>query len=154
MKIKKVNINEIKEYKNNPRFNDEGVEYVKKSIEDFGYLNPILVNEKNIILSGHTRYKALKKMNKKIIEVIEINDLNKEQENAFRLADNKVAEFSSWDYDKLNVELKEIKEDLKKYDFEDIELTDLSNLDFDDFIGDEEVKKKEIFCPYCGEKIK
>ncbi len=154
MKLKKVNINEIKEYKNNPRFNDEGVEYVKKSIEDFGYLNPILVNEKNIILSGHTRYKALKKMNKKIIEVIEIDDLNKEQENAFRLADNKVAEFSSWDYDKLNVELKEIKEDLKKYDFEDIELTDLSNLDFDDFIGDEEVKKKEIFCPYCGEKIK
>lgn len=154
MKLKKVNIDEIKEYKNNPRFNDDGVEYVKKSIEDFGYLNPILVNKKNIILSGHTRYKALKKMNKKIIEVIEIDDLNKEQENAFRLADNKVAEFSSWDYDKLNVELKEIKEDLKKYDFEDIELTDLSNLDFDDFIGDEEVKKKEVFCPYCGEKIK
>lgn len=154
MKLKKIKLREIKEYKDNPRNNDEAVDYVKKSIEDFGYLNPILVNKENVILSGHTRYKALKELDKDIIEVIEVSDLNKRQENAFRLADNKVAEFSRWDFNKLNVELKEIKEDLKKYDLYNIELTDLSTIDFDEFISDEEIKEKKIICPYCGEIIK
>lgn len=157
MKVIKVNIDDIKEYSKNPRFNDKAIEYVRKSIENYGYLNPILIDKNNVIISGHTRYKALKEMNKKEIEVIRVEDLTDKQIKAFRIADNKVAEISSWNNFALLDELKElsdeVKKELKEFDFEynnedDIEINN------DDFVSNEEVEEKEIVCPYCGEKIK
>jgi hypothetical protein len=130
------------------------VDYVKKSIEKFGYLNPIIVNEDNIIICGHTRYKALKKIGIEIVDVIEINDLTEKQEKAFRLADNKVAEFSSWDYKKLLKEtsnmMKEYLEEfgLEPYSFEDLEE------DEEKFIGTEDKEVKHIYCPFCGGEVK
>lgn len=153
MIIKKLKLDDIKEYEKNPRYNDEAVEYVKKSIEDFGYLNPIIVNKKNIIICGHTRYKALKKMGVEYVDVIIVDDLNEKQEKAFRIADNKVAEFSSWDYKKLLKETSNMmKQYLEDFGFEYHSFEDL-NEDENEFIDNEEKEVKHIYCPYCGEMV-
>jgi len=156
MKIIKIGINDIKEYNKNPRINEDAVDYVLKSIKNYGYLNPILIDKNNIIVSGHTRYKALIKLGVKEVEVIRIEDLTEKQVKAFRIADNKVAEISSWDNLKLVEELKSleenIREELKGFDFE---YNDEDNIKIndEDFISNEKVNKKKIVCPFCGEEI-
>ena len=156
MKLNKVKIDEIKEYEKNPRLNDDAVDYVLKSIEKYGYLNPILVDKNNVIISGHTRYKAFKKMGLKEIDVVRIEDLSDKQVKAFRIADNKVAEVSNWDNLKLVDELKNIeaniRNELKEFNFEYNKVEDLE-INEEEFISDEKVNKKHIICPYCGEKI-
>ena len=153
----KLKIDDIKEYKNNPRINDNAVDYVLKSIENYGYLNPILIDKNNIIISGHTRYKALLKLGVKEVEVVRVEDLTDKQIKAFRIADNKVAEISSWDNFKLVEELKgleeNIRQELKGFNFE-YNNEDNIVINDEDFISNEKVKKKEIICPYCGEEIK
>jgi ParB-like chromosome segregation protein Spo0J len=156
MKLNRVKIDEIKEYEKNPRLNDDAVDYVLKSIEKYGYLNPILVDKNNVIISGHTRYKAFKKMGLKEIDVVRIEDLNDKQVKAFRIADNKVAEISNWDNLKLVDELKNIEEnirnELKEFNFEYNKVEDLE-INEEEFISDKKVNKKHIICPYCGEEI-
>ena len=110
LNIKRVKLSEIIPYENNPRFNDAGVEYVKKSIESNGYSNPISVDENMVIIAGHTRLKALQELGFEDVEVIIRDDLNPEQVKALRLADNKTSEFSRWDYEKLYDELQELSE--------------------------------------------
>ena len=63
MQIISKKIEEIKEYENNPRNNDNAVEYVARSIKDFGFKIPIIVDKNNVIVAGHTRYKAAKELN-------------------------------------------------------------------------------------------
>lgn len=110
MNVKLVDINKIKPYKNNPRHNDEAVEYVKNSIESFGMKVPIVVDKNYEIVTGHTRYKACKELGMDKIPTIMADDLDEEQVKAFRLADNKVAEKASWDYSLLDLELDDITE--------------------------------------------
>lgn len=98
----------IKEYENNPRNNEEAVEPVMESIKQFGFLVPVLLNKDNIMIAGHTRKKAAKKLNMKEIPCIYIENLTEEQIKAFRLVDNKTAEFAEWDIEKLEKELVEI----------------------------------------------
>lgn len=118
LKILNKKISDLKEYKNNPRINDDAVEYVKKSIEEFGYKVPIVIDKNNVIIAGHTRLKALKELGIKNVECVIADDLTPEQANAFRLADNKVSEASSWDWDKLDEELKKITDiDMEEFDF-------------------------------------
>lgn len=156
MKLEKININKLIKYENNPRNNEEAIDYVKKSIENYGYINPILINKENIILAGHTRYDALKKLEIEEIDVIRIDDLDEDEEKAFRIADNKVAEYSSWDNKKLLDELKnftdEMKEQLKElgleYNIDEIKIDD------DLFISEKEIEEKHIICPHCGGEIK
>ena len=153
MKIELIDIDKIIPYNKNPRYNEDAIDYVRQSIEDYGYLNPILINKDNIIISGHTRYEALKDLNKKQIEVIRIVDLTPELEKAFRIADNKVAEFSYWDNAKLQKELSQVIDNtLKYYDFEYNNLDEVE-INEDDYISDIDQHKKELICPYCGEKI-
>lgn len=153
MKIELIDIDKIIPYNKNPRYNEDAIQYVRQSIEDYGYLNPILINKDNIIISGHTRYEALKDLNKKQIEVIRIADLTPELEKAFRIADNKVAEFSYWDNAKLQKELSQVIDNtLKYYDFEYNNLDEV-DINEDDYISDIDQHKKELICPYCGEKI-
>lgn len=109
MNIIEKNINEITPYENNPRFNDDAVEMVANSIREFGFKNPIIVDKNNVIVAGHTRLKARKKLKLKTVPVIVANDLTEEQIKAFRLADNKVAEFSTWDMQALMAELEGIE---------------------------------------------
>ena len=97
MNIIEIEVNSLKEYKKNPRQNDDAVEYVAESISEFGFKVPIIIDKNNTIVAGHTRLKAAKKLGMETVPCIIADDLTEEQINAFRLADNKVSEFSSWD---------------------------------------------------------
>ena len=108
MEIKMVKVDDLKPYENNPRFNDDAVEYVAKSIKEFGFKVPIVLDKNNVIVAGHTRYKASMELGLKEVPCIVADDLNEEQIKAFRLADNKVSEQASWNYDLLDLELDDI----------------------------------------------
>lgn len=152
MEIIYKNINELIPYENNPRINDEAVEYVKNSIKEFGFKVPIVIDKDNVIIAGHTRIKASKELGIKDIPCIIADDLTEEQVKAFRLADNKVAEKSTWDYTKLDEELEDILDiDMSMFNFENIE-----EINLDDFFEESEEKEKEkktMICPHCGKEI-
>lgn len=123
MKIVEKNINELVMYENNPRKNDKAVKYVAESIKEFGFLNPIIVDRDNVIVAGHTRLKAARQLKMDIVPCIVADELTPEQIKAFRLADNKVAEFSDWDNDLLVAELKDIINiDMSQFGFTDLSL--------------------------------
>lgn len=119
-------IDEVIPYEKNPRKNDEAVKYVAESIKEFGFKVPIIIDSNNVIIAGHTRLKASKKLGYKEVPCIIADDLTPEQIKAFRLADNKVGEMAEWDLDLLNEEL----EDIIDINMEDFGF-DL-NLDFED----------------------
>lgn len=139
-------------YENNPRINDEAVEYVKNSIKEFGFKVPIVIDKNNVIIAGHTRYKASKELGLTEVPCIVANDLTDEQVKAFRLADNKVAEKSMWDYAKLDEELDSILNiDMSLFDFD---INNANDINLDDFFEEKEEKEKieepkEIQCPHC-----
>lgn len=116
MNIVQKKIDEIKPYEKNPRKNDEAVEYVANSIKEFGFKVPIVIDKDGVIIAGHTRYKASKKLGLKEVPCIVADDLTEEQVKAFRLADNKVGEVAEWDMTLLGEELLGI-EDLDMSDF-------------------------------------
>lgn len=151
LKIVYRNINELKPYKNNPRNNNNSVKEVEKSIKEFGFKIPILIDENNVIISGHTRLKASKELGLKEVPCIVTNDLNEEQIKAFRIVDNKVAEYSSWDYEKLKEELKKMD---NKFDFDFYNELDITDSDFINEIKEEKEKTEKVYiCPKCGELI-
>lgn len=120
MNIIDVELDKLKPYENNPRFNDEGVEKVTNSIKEFGFKNPIILDKDNVIVCGHTRWKAAQKLGLKYVPCIIADDLTPEQVKAFRLVDNKTAEFSDWDMDALNQELANILDfDMSLFGFMD-----------------------------------
>lgn len=96
---------EIKPYENNPRKNKQAVDAVANSIREFGFKVPIVIDRNNVIVAGHTRLKAAKRLGIKTVPCIIADDLTEEQVKAFRLADNKVSELAGWDYDLLGDEL-------------------------------------------------
>ena len=108
MNIIEKRLDEIIPYEKNPRHNDEAVEYVANSIKEFGFKVPIIIDRNNVIVTGHTRLKASKKLGLKTVPCIIADDLTDEQIKAFRLADNAVAEFSDWDFNLLSDELDEL----------------------------------------------
>lgn len=154
MEIIYKNIDELIPYENNPRLNDEAVEYVKNSIKEFGFKVPIVIDKDNIIIAGHTRIKASKELGIKDIPCIIADDLTEEQVKAFRLADNKVAEKSMWDYTKLDEELDSILDiDMSMFNFD---INNTNDINLDDYFGPEQEKEKEkklIECPYCHKPI-
>lgn len=153
MKIIDVHIDELKPYEKNPRKNDMSVDYVAESIAQFGFKVPILIDKNNIIIAGHTRYKAAKKLGFETVPCIVADDLTEEQAKAFRLVDNKVSENSEWDLDLLELELDSIFDiDMEDFGFNIEEEIDL-DINDEDFISDTEItksKSKKIVCPHCG----
>ena len=133
MEIIEKKLEELKEYENNPRDNDGAVDAVAESIKQFGFKVPIIIDKNGIIVAGHTRRKAAKKLGLKVVPCIVADDLTEEQVKAFRLADNKVSEFATWDFAKLEQELIDLSEmDMSAFGFEiDIEGFDESDLDDD-----------------------
>lgn len=97
MKVIEMKIDDVKPYENNPRNNNEAVQYVANSIKEFGFKVPIIIDKENIIVAGHTRLKAAKKLGMEKVPCIMADDLTDEQIRAFRLADNKVGEKATWD---------------------------------------------------------
>lgn len=100
-----LKLSEIVPYENNARKNDKAVKDVAESIKQCGYIAPIIVDENNVILAGHTRYKALKKLGYKEITVRKISGLTEEQKRKYRLLDNKTNELADWDFEKLKDEI-------------------------------------------------
>ena len=120
-------------YINNPRNNDAAVDKVASSIKNFGFKVPIVVDGDNEIIAGHTRLKAAKKLGMDEVPCIVADDLNDGQIKAFRLADNRVAEFAEWDMELLESELEELKEYDLGFEFDDM------GMDFSDLEGIETV---------------
>ena len=90
------------------------------SIKEFGFKVPIVIDKDNVIVAGHTRYRAAKKLNLEKVPCIIADDLNEVQIRAFRLADNKVSEFAKWDKGLLDFELLNIDLDMNMFGFETI----------------------------------
>lgn len=121
MQIIMKKIKEITPYENNPRNNKKAVEFVINSIKEFGFKQPIVIDGEGVIVCGHTRYQASKKLKLKEVPCILADDLNEQQIKAFRLADNKTSEWAEWDLEKLEVEMEEITMDLSGFGFMEIE---------------------------------
>lgn len=159
LKIVYRKINDLTPYDNNPRLNDAAVDAVAKSIEEFGFKVPIVIDKDGVIVAGHTRLKAAKQLHIDEVPCIIADDLSDEELKAFRLADNKVSELAEWDFDKLDAELKNIDFDMSYFGFDDINEEDVN---LDDFFTEaeerERIKKEEaeeeITCPYCNKKFK
>ena len=105
----------IKPYENNPRINDSAVDAVIESINQCEYIDPIEIDENNVILSGHTRLKALQKLKIKTADCIRVTGLTEEQKRKYRLLTNKTGELADWDLEKLGAELDDL--DLGNFDF-------------------------------------
>ncbi len=157
MEIINKNIEELKPYENNPRFNDDAVEFVANSIKEFGFKVPIVIDKNGVIVAGHTRYKASLELGLNEVPCIVADDLTEEQIKAFRLADNKVSEQATWDFELLDEELNDLDFDMSDFGFEKIEFDEIKNknintnaeLDLDDY----DDNKFECVCPKCGFKF-
>lgn len=114
MQIELLQIEKLIPYANNARNNEKAVDKVAASIKEFGFRNPIIIDKNNEIIAGHTRLLAAKKLGLKEVPTIRADDLTAEQVKAFRIADNKTAEYSEWNFELLAQELEELK--LADYD--------------------------------------
>lgn len=131
MQIIEKKIDEIIPYINNPRHNDAAVETVAASIKEFGFKQPIVIDKDGVIVAGHTRHKAAKRLGLATVPCIMADDLTEQQIKAYRLADNKVAELATWDAELLTIELDAITElDMMEFGFESL--------------GDDDEAKKDI----------
>lgn len=164
MNFKKVPISQLKPAAYNPRkdLKPEDPEYqrIKKSIEEFGYVNPIIVNKDLTVIGGHQRLKVLQEQGNTEIDVI-IIDLPKTKEKALNVALNKIS--GEWDFQQLSIVLSELKEE--KFDISITGFTDeeLKKIDEDLFgkqfapIPESEVprldEKKKVVCPECGHEF-
>jgi DNA modification methylase len=129
MKVIYKNITDIKPYHKNPRKNDKAVDKVATSIDEFGFNQPIVVDEKNVIVVGHTRYKAAKLLGLKEVPVVYMPDgIDDDRVKAYRIADNKLNEYADWDNDLLISELIELDDngfdlDIVGFDLDDLQTT-------------------------------
>src|SRR5690554_114598 len=144
MKIKNLNLNSLIEYENNPRDNDAAVDAVAASISEFGFKVPIVVDSNLVIVAGHTRLKAAKKLGLTEVPCLIADDLTDEQIKAFRLADNKTAELATWDLSKLEEELFDIDMDMLQFGFEELHSDIPDNATDDDFDPDSEIPEVPV----------
>jgi len=119
MNVVEKNISEIKEYAGNPRNNADAIEPVMRSIESFGFKQPIVVDKNNTIVCGHTRYQAAIKLGLATVPVVIADDLTDDEVRAYRIIDNKSGEYALWNDDLLKTELGAIDFDMSGYEFPD-----------------------------------
>ncbi|MFW6061190.1 MAG: ParB N-terminal domain-containing protein [Planctomycetota bacterium] len=159
MKIEQREIEQIRPYEANPRDNDKAVEAVAKSIREFGFRQPIVVDAAGVIVVGHTRWKAARRLGLKTVPVHVAADLTPEQARAYRIADNRLAEEADWDLDLLPIELEQLREDgveLELLGFPEKELAEYL-AEFDTDLGDDLPKPADevatVHCPKCGHEF-
>lgn len=143
--IKEVPISDVKPYDNNPRDNDGAVEATANGIKEFGWQQPIVVDKDMVIIAGHTRYKAAKKLGMKKVPVVVADNLSPEQVKAYRLADNKTGGLADWNMGLLDDELADIADiDMSDFGF-DLDITDdgeeVQEDDFDEEVPEEPKSK-------------
>ncbi|CAN5207746.1 hypothetical protein BH09PAT1_BH09PAT1_7470 [soil metagenome] len=128
-------VTELIPYENNPRSNQDAIDVVKASIREFGFQIPIIIDKNNVIVAGHTRWEAAKRLGISEIPVIVSENLTDTQIKAFRIMDNKSAEAAQWDMDKLRVEIDDLSNldcDLSTIGFDEDELADVFYAQDDD----------------------
>ena len=142
VEIEYVDIERIKPYNRNPRRNDAAVNAVANSIREFGWQSPIIVDSDYVIIAGHTRRLAAIKLGITEVPVYVASDMAPEEVQAYRIADNRVAEMALWDMNALRKEIEGIKNlDLEEFGFDREMLDD---------IGDDMSGVKRHTCPRCG----
>lgn len=137
-------LDEIVPYINNPRDNEGAVDRVAASIKEFGFNVPLVLDADNVIITGHTRYKAAKKLGLESVPCIYAEGLTKAQVKAYRIADNKVGEFASWDDELLSIEFEQLQElayDLELTGFDMDEINDLLTMDIEEDTEPPEITK-------------
>ena len=140
--LENLNITQIKPYEKNPRKNEKAIDKVAQSIKEFGFKQPIVIDNNNIIIAGHTRYQASIKLGLESVPVIKANDLSDEQVKAYRIADNRVAQEAEWDIDLLKMELADLKQidyNLLETGFNQEELDKILQLDVEGLTDEDEV---------------
>ena len=143
LKIEYLKTDELIPYANNPRNNDEAVDYVANSIKEFGFKVPCVIDSEKNVVCGHTRLKAAKKLGIKEVPCIIADDLTEEQIDAFRLADNKTSEVATWDFEKLEIELESISGiDMSEFGFD----IDLEEKQPTEIVEDEVPEEVETRC--------
>lgn len=118
MQIVYKQIESLKKYENNPRNNEKAVEKVAKSIHDYGFRVPVIIDANDVIVAGHTRVDACRKLGIDSVPCVVADDLNDEQIKAFRIVDNKTSEYAEWDDEKLQEELEQLSIDLSDFDLQ------------------------------------
>jgi len=126
MKIKQTKLKDLKPYENNPRLHSElQIIQIATSIKEFGFINPILADEKGMILAGHGRFLASQRLDLDKVPVVVIDGLDDEQKKALVIADNKIASNSEWDENLLWDQIRELNDkgfDISKLAFEEVEI--------------------------------
>ena len=145
MQIVEKKVTELKAYEKNPRKNDNAVGPVAESIKEFGFKVPIIVDKDNVIVAGHTRLRAAKKLGMKTVPCIVADDLTPDQIKAFRVADNSTAQIAEWDLSLLNDELMDLDFDMSLFGLEK-EINDIERIFAPEIIEDDvpEVDEKNI----------
>ena len=141
MDIKWLPISKVKTYERNPRKNDHAVDAVVESLTNFGWKQPIVIDKDNVIIVGHTRVKAARKMKLDKVPCIMADDLTEDQVRAYRIADNKVGEIADWDIDLLKFELGEIEMDMTVFGLDITEHKDTEIIE-DNFIPEPPIESK------------
>lgn len=162
LNVQYFQVSDLKPYGKNPRKTDRAVGYVASSIQAFGFKVPIVIDRDNVIVCGHVRYRAAKRLHLDRVPCIVADDLTPEQINAFRIIDNKTQELSTWNFAKLIEELDSLAEEynLEQFGFNESDgkssgskasefeqdLNDSEEID----IGDFDDEKFTCTCPACG----
>ena len=154
MKIEYRKLDELVPYARNPRDNRNAIDKVAASIQAFGFLVPIIIDKDNVIIAGHTRLLAARKLGLKEVPTIKADDMTEDQAKAYRLVDNRVAEMAIWDMPLLAEALEDIGDEIDMVPFgfeidipEPYDIKDTGKeFDEDDF-SDEAF---EYECPDCG----
>ena len=135
MELVNKDIMEIKPYPNNPRKSHATTKKVKKSIKEFGFKQPIVLDKDNVIIVGHSRFYAAKELDLKQVPCVIAIDLNPTQIRAYRIADNRISQDAEWDTDLLTIELKELN--ISDFDFSQTGFTksELESLTIDPLVS-------------------
>ena len=169
MNIVNIKTDKLIPYINNPRDNTNAIDKVASSIQEFGFKVPIVVDKDNVVINGHTRLLASKKLGLEEVPCIIADDLSEAQIKAFRIADNKVSEYSTWDMELLQIELEALCEmgiDMEITGFNEIECmemledimpnTDDYDVDIDDYddVSEGNLKADNMIISYFTEEEK
>ena len=147
LSIEYKNVYDLIPYVNNSRtHSDEQVTQVAASIKEFGFTNPILIDENNGIIAGHGRLMAAKKLKLEQVPTITLEGLTDAQRKAYVIADNKLALNAEWDFDLLKVEIESLQEDDFKLDLLGFDIDELSEiLGFDDIAEEDEEEPEQDY---------
>lgn len=153
LKIETVNVEQLKPYKNNAKIHSpDQISQIAESIQQFGFVNPILIDENDEIIAGHGRFEAAKVLNLSQVPVIRIGHLTNVQKRKLRIADNRISENGGgWDADLLNIEIGELCE---LEDIADITITGFNDIEIDQILTEPRTKsevKKLDAVPYVAD---